>query len=214
MNATRTVLVAFVVATSAWALPAGAADHEHHYQSIANHAEEIGIASRELNDELRYHFRDSRLYGELITVNSRIRAKAHYLRSQARPSRHVSTVHRQVGELHALIAELDHLMDEVRFRVSRRLDRPIMHFRESRALVSNMHEAIDCLIREEANFGYGGRGSAGRWRDERTYWDDRGRSFENHGPVGGYSGREGRPWDGWGGGIVLRAGDLSVQLQR
>lgn len=217
MNATRTMLVILALATSATAT-SQAADHDHRYQVIANHAEEIVDASRDLHDELRFHFRDSRVYGELLAVNGQIRGTASSLKSQARRGRSVASCHQSLDKLHELVGELEQLMDELQFRVARRIERPIIHFREAQRHVRVMHEAVDCLIREESFFGYRGARTSpwshghtdGRWEmDRRAYGDGRGRSFESYGanPIVGWNG-------GAGPGMTLRAGDWSVQLQR
>lgn len=148
MKIFRMMLVATVFATNAVSASRARADHDVRYANISNHAEMIVCASRDLNEELRYRFHDSRRYGDLLATNARIRSKANYLQAQARPWRNSAAFLRFLAELDEQICRMDALIDEARFRANRGIDPWLGNTRFAEAHVAQMREAIQCIERE------------------------------------------------------------------
>jgi hypothetical protein len=142
-----------LVAVSLGMVPAARADHEREFNTVSQHAEMIVCASRELKDELKYRFHCSRLFGELMSTNTRIRARANALQAQAGACRCGRDYGRLVCDLETLICRLDTLIDEAAARAARGIDPPIGCERTGKLKVARMREALACIKRTSAVFG-------------------------------------------------------------
>ena len=148
MKMIRTMLVAFVLVKTAMSVSTARADHDEIYARISSHAEMIVSASRDLNNELRFRFHDSRRYGDLLATNARIRSKANYVRSLARSSRREATLHRFLAELDEQVCRLESLVAEAKHRAARGDDPRLGNTRVADAYIAEIHEAIHCIQRD------------------------------------------------------------------
>ncbi len=220
MNMIRTILVAAVLATTAMSASAAHADHDEIYARISSHAEMIVCASRDLNNELRYRFHDSRRYGDLLATNARIRSKANYVRSLARSSRREATLHRFLAELDEQVCRLESLVAEAKHRAARGYDPRLGNTHVADAYVAQMHEAVHGIQRDlslrsapqiviprQQNLP----GYPGEWNYERGTGFGRG---YNPGYDSGYGSSSGRGISLDRDGLTLKTGGLSVHFDR
>lgn len=199
-----------IVATLGIGSSTARADHDHRYASISAQADGIVCAARDLNDELRYRFHDSRRYGDLLATNARIRSKANYLRAHARSGRCGPTFVRFLAELDEQICRMDSLIADANFRAQRGFDPPLGCTHAAEAYVAQMHRGLFEIQNAVAELNappvvipYNTAPSTnyGQWQDYRgtAPWSGRG-------PSRGISvGREG---------VTLSTGGLSVHFNR
>lgn len=109
------------------ALPGNAkADHESQPQFVQLKSEALQCAADDMRDEIKAHFRKSKVYGKMLSTNSRIKFRSGAIARRVKRNPCYSSMDRDLRKLDELVHELYELYEEAIDRSIRCLDKPIV----------------------------------------------------------------------------------------